>query len=73
MNVIKQLARKNGTTTNEISKEISFAIQQCFNNPDPQIQATLKRLFLDEKQPSPEKFIKVLSYEIIRKDVLGVM
>lgn len=70
MNVIKEVAKQNKTTPYEVKREISFAIQQGFNNPDPQIQAVWKRLFPDGKQPSPEEFIKVLSHEIVNGGVI---
>ncbi len=67
MNVIKRVAKKYGTTPDEVRKEMSLAIQEGFNNPDPEVQAMWRKLFPDGKQPSPEKFIQVLAGEVKRR------
>ena len=67
MNVISQVAQQHRTTPDEVRKEMAFAIQEGFNNPDPEVQTMWKRLFPDGKQPTPEQFIKVLAGEVKRR------
>ena len=67
MKVIAQVAKQHGTTPDEVRKEMAFAIQEGFNNPDPEVQAMWKRFFPDGKQPTPEQFIKVIAGEVKRR------
>ncbi len=69
MKVITKIAKEHNTTANEVKKEIELAIQMGFNNPDPEVQAMWKRLFPYGKQPTPEKFIEVLTKNVKRRQL----
>lgn len=67
MKVITKVARQHAMASNEIKKEMAFAIEKGFNSPDNNVQAMWKELFPDGNQPTPEQFIKVLAKKIKRK------
>jgi len=55
---IRKTAEQEGVSVEEVRSEISKAIVETMNNPDPKAQEVLKKLFSDGKQPSPEEFIQ---------------
>lgn len=66
MNILEKVAKKHGTTEEEVRKEISVAIRVGMRNPDPKVQETWKMMFPNGKEPTPEEFICVLSQRILR-------
>ena len=58
--ILQQLARQNGMTKDQVLREMEAAIEAGWNDPDPAVQATWKKLPFHGK-PSVSEFIHVLA------------
>jgi len=61
---IKKIARQEGVSPELVYKEIQWAIEDGYNNPDPAIQAYWRKIIPDGKMPPPEKLIEILANEL---------
>lgn len=55
--IIRELAKANGVSENDIRSEMEQAIDIGFNNTDPSAEAIWKDSPFDGTKPSPEAFI----------------
>jgi hypothetical protein len=62
--IIKKIAREKGISPELVYKEMQWAIEDGYNNTDPEVQARWHQLFPDGKMPSPEKLIEILANKI---------
>ena len=63
---IKEIARQNGTSPEEVYAEIQKTITMGFNNLDPEVQEFWRRIAPDGKVPTVEKVIEILAKDIKR-------
>jgi len=61
---IKEVAKQNGVSAESVYYEISKAIEEGYNNPDPAVQEYWRRIVPDGNIPTPEKILEILSKEI---------
>ena len=63
---IKKIARQEGVSPEMVYKEIQWAIEDGYNNPDPTVQAYWRKIIPDGVLPPPEKIIEILSNELLK-------
>lgn len=61
--LLKNMAAKEGTTVEEIRKEMQNAIDAGFANPDPAVKAKWADMWGEGKKPTVDEFIRRM-YEI---------
>lgn len=61
--IFQQIARQEGTTAEQVYKDIQEAINAGFENPDPHVQAVWKEISFKGPRPTPEE---VISYMALR-------
>lgn len=54
---IEGVARKEGLTVEEVRASMMEAIEEAFNNPDPEVQARWTMIPREGKIPTPEELI----------------
>ncbi len=65
--ILMRIAAENHTTVSEVRKEISIAIEEGMNNPDPEIQKKWRAMSRTGGMPTPEEAIICLSKEFRQK------
>lgn len=60
-NIIKKVAKKYGTTEQEVRKEMELAIRTAMQSKDPVAQAIWKQIAPDGKEPPVEKVIAAIA------------
>ncbi len=65
--ILMRIASENHTTISEVRKEISIAIEEGMNNPDPEIQKKWRAMSRTGGMPTPEEAIICLSKEFRQK------
>ena len=60
MNIIERVAKEHNDSTENVKREMEYAIDQAFSNNDPKVQRRLNEYFPDGK-PTAEEFIQKLS------------
>lgn len=68
--ILVQVAIANRVSLGEVEKEISLAIHEAMNNPDPEIQAIWRELVPDGREPTPEQAVLLLADYCVRKNKL---
>lgn len=58
--MLKQIAKRDGRTLNEVLEDLRLNIEDMRNSEDPEQQAIYKKLF-GNKTPTPEEFIEKMS------------
>ncbi len=56
-NIIKEVAKANGTTEQEVKNEMRIAIRAAMQSKEPSAQAFWKQIAPDGKEPPVEKVI----------------
>jgi len=65
---LQSVAQQNGTTVDEVKKEIALAILSGMSNPDPAVQARWKDIPRVGDVPTPEEMITYISERLIASD-----
>ena len=65
---LQAVAQQNGTTVDEVKKEIALAILAGMSNPDPAVQARWKDIPHVGDVPTPEEMITYISERLIASD-----
>jgi len=65
--IMMRIAAENHTTVAEVRKEISIAIEEGMNSPDPEIQKKWRAMSRTGEIPTPEEAIICLSKEFRQK------
>lgn len=60
-NIIKEVAKKYGTTEQAVRYEMQMAISEAMKSKDPVAQAIWKQISPDGKEPSVEKVIAAIA------------
>jgi len=55
--IIRDVARHNGTTPADVEAVIQEAINAAYANPDPEVREQQKKIKCKGKIPTPEEFI----------------
>lgn len=64
MDIIKKVAAANGVSPQEVSKEITKAIELAFKNADGEEKINLASIPRKGDKPSPEEIIEYLANKI---------
>lgn len=56
--LLKNMAQKEGTSVEEIRKEMQKAIDAGFDNPDPAVRAKWTEMWGEGKKPTVDEFIR---------------
>jgi len=56
-NNLKKMAAQLGVPLEEVILEMQKALDAAWDNPDPEVRAAQKAMFLDGKKPTVEEFI----------------
>ena len=59
--IIKQVARAHNTTPEEVYSEMQIALDDAFQNPDPNVQKEWAKVPLSGNHPTPEDVIPFLA------------
>ena len=59
--IIKQVARAHNTTPEEVYSEMQIALDDAFQNPDPNVQKEWAKVPLSGNRPTPEDVIPFLA------------
>ena len=62
---LQKVALNNGTTVEDVKKEISLAIFAGMSNPDPNVQAMWKDIPHAGEFPTPEEMITYITERVI--------
>ena len=65
---LQAVAQQNGTTVDEVKKEIALAILAGMSNPDPAVQARWKNIPHVGDVPTPEEMITFISERAVASD-----
>ena len=65
--IIKEIARREGVSVEDVYRDLERAISVGFTNPDPEVQKQWAKIAPDGKMPSPERAIEILSKMSRRK------
>ena len=57
---IKRLAQRHDVAASEVKRDMTYAINSAWNNPDPAVQEFQRKLFPNGK-PSIDEFLLVLT------------
>lgn len=60
--IIKQIAKENGISMDEVRSDMEIAIKEAYHNPDTRQEWS--RLFGEGILPTPEEFICSISKEV---------
>jgi len=67
---LREVAKQNHTTVEEVKKEILFAMQASMDNPDPAIQAIWRTIPCVGSTPTPEEFIVYIANRVKAQEAL---
>lgn len=62
--IIRQIAKKNGVTPQEVERDMKEAIRAGMASTDPTAQALWKQIAPDGKEPSIETFLKFCAGQV---------
>ena len=62
-NIFKENAKQHGVSVAEVMRDIQEAIDEAWNNPDPAIRESQRKMFPNGK-PSIEEFIKAMAKQM---------
>lgn len=65
--IFKEVAKQFNTTPDEVKNEIQQAIDEAFNNPDPEIRRFWDNIPRKSDRPTAEEVIEYMSYEIMKR------
>ena len=65
--MLKMVARKNNTTPEEVYLEMKKAIDVAWTNRTPEVIAVHREMGFGDKAPSPEEFVKRVSFDVRRE------
>ena len=71
MNIIREVAKKNGVSEKEVRNELKIAIRVAMQSTDPIAQFFWKQIVPDGREPSVEKVIAALASTIHNKSFLS--
>ena len=60
MNIIERVAKEHNENSENVRREMEYAIDQAFSNNDPKVQRKLNEYFPNGK-PTVEEFIEKIS------------
>lgn len=66
--VLRVVARKNNTTTEEVYREMKKAIEEAWKNRTPEVIAVHQKMGFGDKAPTVEEFVSKISYDV-RKEM----
>lgn len=66
--IIKQVARNNGVSEEEIRAEMKAAMMAGWNNPDPNVREMWSRIPCEGEMPTPEELIIWAAIEVTTKE-----
>ena len=55
--ILKQIAKANHTTPDDVYREMQIAIDAAFDNPDPEVQKNWEQIHYTGDRPTPEDVI----------------
>ncbi len=55
--IFREIASREGSTVDEVCKDIQEAIDAGFDNPDPAVQAAWRMIPMKGPRPTPEEVI----------------
>lgn len=55
--ILKQIAKANHTTPDDVYREMQIAIDAAFDNPDPEIRKNWEQIHYTGDRPTPEDVI----------------
>lgn len=55
--ILKQIAKANQTTPDDVYREMQIAIDAAFDNPDPEIRKNWEQIHYTGDRPTPEDVI----------------
>ena len=64
--ILEQIAKENGSTPDEVYREMQIAIDAGFDNPDPKIQETWKTIPFKGDRPTPEDLVMGITNMLMR-------
>lgn len=65
--IIKQIAKREGITEQQVEKDMKKAIRLAMASPNPDAQKFWKQIAPDGKVPSVEEFLKAISIEVLKR------
>lgn len=65
--IFKEVAKQFNTTPDEVKNEIQQAIDEAFNNPDPEIRRFWDNIPRKGDRPTAEEVIEYMSYKIMKR------
>lgn len=71
MNIIREVANKNGVSEKEVRKEMKIAIRAAMQSTDPIAQFFWKQIAPDGREPSIDKVIAALTSRIQNNSFLS--
>ena len=60
-NIFEKVAEQHNTTTEEVYSEIQRAINAGFDNPDPAVQESWRKVKFKGERPTPEEVMEYLA------------
>ena len=62
--ILRKIARKNGTTPEQVRRDIQAAIDASFDNPDPAVQAAWRDIPYKGDRPTAEEAVLGLAARV---------
>lgn len=66
--IIKQVARNNGVSEEEVRAEMKAAMMAGWNNPDPKVRELWSSIPCEGKMPTPEELIIWAAIEVTKNE-----
>lgn len=63
--IIKQVAKLNNTTPEEVYAEIQIVLDVAFNSQDPEVQKKWAKIPLQGNRPTPEEVVPFLASQVV--------
>ena len=65
--IIKQIAKREGVTEQQVEKDMKKAIRLAMASPNPDAQKFWKQIAPDGEEPSVDAFLKAISTEVVKR------
>lgn len=69
--ILKQIARENEVSVEEVRKEIAAAIREGMHCPDPAVRQAWDAIPRKQETPTPEEVIAYLAAQIVAEQIAG--
>ena len=65
--IIKQIAKREGVTEQQVEKDMKKAIRLAMASPNPDAQKFWKQIAPDGEEPSIDTFLKAISITVVKQ------